>query len=86
MSKQYNLKKICSIALIGFLVVALAIYLIAGDAFKHRQTRSATVDAAFVTGLLVDGTEVEQTFTPDSNTSWQLIYSLNCTVGLMPAQ
>lgn len=67
MSKQYNLKKICSIALIGFLVAALVIYLIAGDAFKHRQTRSATVDAAFVTGLLVDGTEVDQTFTPNTN-------------------
>jgi ABC-2 type transport system permease protein len=67
MSKQYSLKKICATALVGFLVVVLAIYLIAGDAFHHKTTRSATVDAAFGTGLLVDGAEVEQTFTPETN-------------------
>ena len=67
MSKQYNLKKICAIGLAGFLVVALAIYLIAGDAFHHRQTRSATVDAAFGTGVMVDGAQVQQEFAVDTD-------------------
>lgn len=67
MSKQYDLKKICAIGLAGFLAVALVIYLIAGDAFHHRQTRSATVDAAFGTGTMVDGAEIDQAFTVDTD-------------------
>lgn len=67
MTKEFNLKKLASYVLIGFAVLAVLLYFIAGDSFHFRKTASPTIDAASVLGELTADKTVTQQVTIDTN-------------------
>ena len=67
MSKKHNLKKLFFSFGIGFVIFAVALYFIAGDAFNYKTTTSSTIDAAAVVGEITEDREVRQNFTIDSD-------------------
>lgn len=67
MSKRFNLKKLFFSFGIGFVIFAVALFFIAGDAFNYHTTASSTIDAAAVVGEITADREVRQNFTIDSD-------------------
>lgn len=67
MSKKFNLKKLFFAFGIGFVIFAVVLYFIAGDAFNYKTTTSSTIDAAAVVGEITSDREVQQNFTIDSD-------------------
>lgn len=63
MSKEYNLKKICASFILGFVIFAVALYLIAGDSFHYKVRTSSSIDAAAVVGKITAEDQVQQQFT-----------------------
>lgn len=66
MSKQYNLKKICLVTLAGLALFLVALYFIAGDAFRYENTASSSIDATAVVGEITPENSVRQSFTIDA--------------------
>jgi ABC-2 type transport system permease protein len=67
MSKEYHLKKICLSCLAVVAIVLVAIYFIAGDAFRYTATASSTIDTLGVVGEIIEENEIRQPFTIDTD-------------------
>lgn len=67
MTEKISLKRICCICLALYIVAAVLLYFIAGDAFRFKSTASSTIDAAAVVGEITQDSDVRQGFTVDSD-------------------
>lgn len=67
MANENRLKKICGVALLVYVIAAILLYFIAGDAFRYKSTASSTIDAAAVVGEVTQEHAVRQNFTVDSD-------------------
>ena len=74
MAKEYNLKKICTSFILGFIVFAVALYFIAGDSFQYKVRTSSSIVPSAVVGKITTQAEVTQPFTIDADciTSYSL--------------
>ena len=52
MAKEYNLKKICTSFILGFIIFAVALYFIAGDSFQYKVRTSSSIDPSAVVGKI----------------------------------
>lgn len=95
MSKKFNLKKLFFAFGIGFVIFAVVLYFIAGDAFNYKTTTSSTIDAAAVVGEITSDREVRQNFTIDSDrvieyqlqfTTYGRVNTSNMTLQIYSAQ
>lgn len=78
MAKEYNLKKICTSFILGFIIFAVALYFIAGDSFQYKVRTSSSIDPSAVVGKITTQAEVTQPFTIDADciTSYSLRFGL----------
>lgn len=67
MANEFRLKKICGVCLGIYVVFAILLYFIAGDAFHYKNTASSTIDAAGIVGEITQDSQVRQNFTIDSD-------------------
>lgn len=67
MTKEFNLKKVTRYLLIGFAVLAVLLYFIAGESFHFKKTASPTIDASNVIGEVTADKTITQQVTIDTN-------------------
>ena len=65
--QNINVKKICAVVMLVFVVSVVSLYFIAGDSFHHQNTVSDTIDSSADLGEIIPGVEVRQNFTIDTD-------------------
>lgn len=67
MTKEFNLKKATRCLLVGYVVLSVLLYFIAGDSFHFKKTASPAIDAAMVIGEITSDKTVTQQVTIDTD-------------------